>query len=229
MAGTYRVLLTRADNAGLRALLDGVAVVAVPLIALRPSGVALPVPAAEDWVVYSSVPGVRFAGRLAESPARLAAVGPKTAAALAAAHRAPEVVPEHGHAEGLARALGEQVRGRTVWLPGPAGPRSGLREALAARGADPRELAVYENHLPRGAQADLAAAGPVDLVACASGSAVRHYLAAGGDPAVPVAAIGPSTAAVCRELGLTLAGVADPHTAEGLAVLIRDLSCRTSA
>lgn len=230
MAGPYRVLLTRADNRTLQEPLQaaGLAVLAVPLIAIVPTGEPLPETRAGDWVAYSSVAGVEHAAALAVGPVGLAAVGPQTAAALAAWVRAPDVVPQQAHGAALAAALGDRVHGRRVWLPGPRGGRSGLRHALLALGAEPRELAVYETVCPQGASTALDRAGPVDVVVFASGSAVRHYLAAGGDPECVAVAIGPSTAAVASALGLGVAATADPHTAEGLVAAVLALSRRPS-
>jgi len=230
MAGPYRVLLTRADNRTLQEPLQaaGVAVVAVPLIAMVPTGTPLPETRAGDWVAYSSVAGVAHAAALGVGPVGLAAVGPRTAAALAARVRAPDVVPAQAHAAALAAALGERVRGRRVWLPGPRGGRSGLRQALEILGAEPLEVAVYETICPAGAGAALARVGPVDAVVFASGSAVRHYLAVGGDPECPAVVIGPTTASVATALGVQVAATADPHTGAGLVAAVLALSRRPS-
>jgi len=229
MSRPYRVLLTRADNRSLSEPLvaAGLAVVEVPLIGRVPLTRPLPETRAGDWVAFSSVAGVAHAADLGRGPVGLAAVGPQTAAALASAVRAPDVVPSRGHAAGLAEALGERVRGRRVWLPGPTGGRSGLRQALEALGAQAVEVAVYETVCPDGAAMALARARPFDAVALASGSAARHFLAAGGDPDCPVAAIGPSTTSVCQALGLHVAAVAEPHTAAGLVAALIALSRRT--
>ena len=230
MSRPYRVLLTRSDNSRLRAGLfaAGLEVVEVPLIALVPISRTLPETRAGDWVVYSSVAGVACAAGMAVGPVGLAAVGPHTAQALAERVRAPDVVPEEAHSAALAQALGERVRGRRVWLPGPSGGRSGLRQALEALGAEALEVDVYDNVCPTTAAADLARAGRVDVAVFASGSAVRHYVASSGDRTVPVVAIGPSTAAVASALGLTVSAVARPHTAEGLVSAVVDLSGRPS-
>ncbi len=200
----------------------------MPLIALAPTGRPLPETRAGDWVAYSSVAGVIYAAAMAVGPVGIAAVGPRTAQALTDRVRAPDVVPREAHSAALARALGDRVHGRRVWLPGPSGGRSGLRQALEAQGAEAREVVVYDNVCPPTAAEGLAEAGRVDLGVFASGSAVRHYVASGGDLGVPVVAIGPSTAAVSSALGLTVAATAEPHTVEGLVAAVIGLSGRPS-
>ena len=90
------------------------------------------------------------------------------------------------------------------------------------------EVVVYDNVCPPMAAEALAGMGPVDAGVFASGSAVRHYVASGGDRGVPVVAIGPSTAAVASALGLTVAATAQPHTVEGLVAAVIALSGRPS-
>ena len=93
-----------------------------------------------------------------------------------------------------------------------------------ARGAALLRAPLYRNVAPPGAGEALDAALPAAVIALASGSAARHLAALGRDlGGARIAAIGPSTARVCRELGLEVSAVADPHTAAGLAAAIRGL------
>ena len=100
-----------------------------------------------DWIVFSSTNGVRaFAHRLAAAgdarllaTARLAAVGPKTAAALAAEHLACDLVPETHSAAGLLEA----------WTNEPPGRRFLLIQADRGRDTLERELTAQEHHVER--------------------------------------------------------------------------------
>jgi uroporphyrinogen-III synthase len=227
MDGPYRVLLTRADNASLRRPLvaAGLAVVEVPLVSIVPTGVALPEPGPLDWVVYTSVQGVRFGHGMARSAGRLAAVGPKTAAALQACVRAPDLVPASAHGKALAQALGERVRGARVWLPRALVVPPDLDRDLRDLGADPVGVAVYRTVCPVDAGLALRNAMPVEGVAFASGSAARHYCLSGGPVSgLQFFVIGPTTAAVCADLGLRISAVADPHDAGGLVQAILSVS-----
>jgi uroporphyrinogen-III synthase len=227
-----RVLLTRAagKNAAVAAALPGCEVIEVPLIALESVDSPLPDPPDGAWVIFTSgraVAEARDRGWLARlALCRVAAVGPATARALTAAGRPPDLVPADTHAAGLLAALdalGEPLAGRPVLYPCAERTQGDLEAGLAARGAQLNRLVLYRNICPPGAAAALAAAWPVDVIALASGSAARNLIAAAGAldlSAAAVVAIGPSTAATCAALGLTVRAVADPHTAEGLAAAV---------
>ncbi len=202
-------------------------VIEVPLVGFEATGVHQPVPESSDWVVYTSVNGVLFGGGMAVHGGPVAAVGPATAQALTERGVRVEVMPPVARGAALAAALVERVEGRRVWLPRAERVSPDLEVSLRHMGAEPVGVPVYRNVMPPGASFALEQAGEVDAVAFASGSAARHFLEAGGQGTGPkVAVIGPSTAAVCQELGLKVAAVADPHTAEGLAAVLLALSRR---
>jgi uroporphyrinogen III methyltransferase / synthase len=254
-----RVLVTRprAQAGELAALLEdlGADVILVPTIEIAPA----PDPAAldaavaragsYDWIVFTSVNGVRvFLARLAAlgldvrtlAAARLAAIGPETAAALERALLRPAVVPDDYRAEGLLDALaGSDVRGRRVLLPRAAGARAILPDALRARGAVVDEVIAYAAVSP--ADADVAGlraaldAGAIDVVTFTSSSTVRNFaslvgaetvrgLARPGGPRI--ACIGPVTAETARETGLRVDVVSVVYTAAALARAIADEFCK---
>jgi len=223
MGRPYRVLLTRADNRRTRELLEdaGVAVVEVPLVAFEATHIELPEVGPEDVVAYTSVNGVVFGGALAQAAGTVAAVGPSTARALEEAGRSADIVPQRALGHALAEALGPSITGRRVWLPRAEVVPPGLVQRLGDLGADPVPIPVYRNVLPAGAAAALAGLEPIDAIAFASGSAAHHFLVAGGRLGrMLVVVIGPSTARACVDLGLEVASVADPHTADGLAAAV---------
>ncbi len=224
----------------------GAEVVLFPTIAIAPApdpaelDRAVETAGAYDWIVFTSVNGVRvFFERVAAlgrdvrelAGARIAAIGPETAAELERRLVRPAVVPADYRAEGLLAALDETaVRGRRVLLPRAAGAREILPAELRARGALVDEVIAYAAVPPPGADVDgmraALAAGEIDAVTFTSSSTVRNFAALIGDAAVAemgramrplVACIGPITADTARELGLRVDVVPDRYTASALA------------
>lgn len=217
-----RVLLTRAQGRN-RTLLDalsGLDCVVVPLIAAEPLPHALPDQV--DRVVVTSATVFQVA-TLPRAP--LAVVGPATLAAARARGLAPDVVAPRALGESLVHALGD-VAGQRVLYPRAEHVPPAFEASLRARGAYVVSIPVYRTVCPADAPQRVAAALPADWVVFCSGSAARHWVAVQG-PAIPAVCIGPSTAAVCRSLGLPVAAVADPHTAAGVARAIRQLTDTT--
>jgi uroporphyrinogen-III synthase/uroporphyrinogen III methyltransferase/synthase len=213
----------------------------IPSIAFAPPADPGPLDAALrdlarfDWAVFASATAVeRTVERLAALgiPAAalarlsLAAVGPATADAVARAVREPDLVPAEATGEAMAAVLAPRVRGRRVLLPRPAEGRPELLDGLRAAGADVAAAEAYRT-VPAPAEAirPLAAwiaAGEVAAVAFASPSAVRAVVAGLGDGVallrrVPLAAIGPTTAAALRAEGLEVAAQPARHTGVDLA------------
>ncbi|BFI94927.1 MAG: hypothetical protein RSP_04370 [Rhodanobacter sp.] len=148
-AGTAAALARRVRACGGEPLL-------LPGLSLRASdaaGLRLEMRAAlkGDLLVFTSPAAVRFAAALAplRGDAAVLAVGQGTAQALHR-HGVQAQMPLRQDSEGLLDlpAL-RDVRGRRVALIGAAGGRGLLREQLAARGAQLRELQVYQRVPPR--------------------------------------------------------------------------------
>ncbi|MBI4515423.1 MAG: uroporphyrinogen-III C-methyltransferase [Deltaproteobacteria bacterium] len=174
-----------------------------------------------DWLVFTSVNGVeKFFERLRQLErdvrvlhrARLAAVGPQTAQALAERGLRVDVMPEEFRAEGVAEAMqAAGVSGQRVLLPRAAGAREILPVMLRAAGAVVEEVASYDTVRPNLDVTELRrqlTGGAVDLVTFTSSSTVRNFLELLGGDAVALLAraaigcIGPITADTARELGL---------------------------
>jgi uroporphyrinogen-III synthase len=193
-----------------------------------------------DWVMFTSANAVDWTverltalGVPVATLARrsLAAVGPATAERLAAAARAPDVVPVQARGDAMAEALRPHVAGKRVLVPRPAEGRPELVAGLLAAGARVTAVEAYrtspappERLAPLGAWL---AAGEIDAVAFASPSAVRAVVAALGPRAALlertlVAAIGPTTAEALRAAGLRAGVQPEHHTGGDLAEAIAE-------
>lgn len=197
-----RILLTRPEGRNeqladaLRAA--GHEVSCEPLIALEPlddEPIGLD---GYDWVLVTSVTGAHELRRRAVGrPARFAAIGEATAAALGGA----DLVPRVSTQEGL---LAE--------LPRPAG-RVLFAGAEAARGLLVEELDA--EFLPLYRTRELAPELPeADLVVLASPSAARAFGALGGT--IPAVSIGPETTAAAEQAGIRVLREASTHDLGGL-------------
>jgi uroporphyrinogen-III synthase len=185
-----------------------------------------------DWVVLTSPSAVRMAvarlraiGRAHElEQLRIAAVGPGTAAALAALGLQPAVVPEAGHRnqEGLADALAGVRPGTRVIFPRALEGREALPRLLAERGVRVDTVPVSQTRA-----CALPPLPAFDAALFASPSAFRAFVAgwtvAALESSVTVA-IGPVTAEAMRELGLKPVVAADPTPAALVAALVQALA-----
>lgn len=225
----HRIVVTRprAQAGGLIDALsaDGAEVIPCPTIEIVPPPSWEPVDAAldriatYDWIVLTSVNGVRaFFDRLCARRqdirrlhrARIAAVGPETAAALAAHGILVDVVPGEFRAEGVAAALAESgVAGARILLPRAGGAREILPQMLRQAGAAVDEVVTYQSARPRALPPELPALlaeRAIDLVTFTSSSTVRHFVELAGAAArtAPAACIGPITAETARTAGLNV-------------------------
>jgi len=224
----------------------GAQVIALPAIAIEPVDdpsqldIALGELASYDWIVFTSANGVHaFERRLRANAldwttrhrARIAAIGPATAATLQALGVTIAVMPSEYIAEKLADALGN-VAGQRILLPRADIARETLRDELRLRGADVNEIAAYRTVAQPLAPELLEHAlgsGRVDAMTFTSSSTVRSLVeslrASGYDPqkalaGIALACIGPITAATLRECGLEPGLVAQEYTIAGLVAAL---------
>ena len=190
-----------------------------------------------DWILFTSAYAVTNWWQLASSARRpvaegtgVAAVGPKTAAALDERGVRVEVIPQEYEKAKLVEALGD-VKGLRILVPRGelAGPA--LAGLLQEKGAIVDDIVIYGTQpvQPDREQVDQLAAG-MDAVLFTSSSTVRYFVAAVEGSAltldvvegVTMACIGPATARTARELGLTVDVVPRHYTTEGLVEALMD-------
>ncbi len=186
------------------------------------------------WVVFTSANAVdvfvnRAVFRKGRPPLpdelKIAAIGPKTAAALQERGIEPSLVPDEYTAEAILPGLGN-LRGKRVLLPCAEIARKTLPEAIRAAGGTADEIPVYHT-LPVTPDADGLAAlkAGVDWVTFTSSSTVQNFtrivrqqdldpLDLPGKP--KIACIGPITGQTAREEGLEVDVIAGRYTTEGL-------------
>jgi uroporphyrinogen III methyltransferase/synthase len=229
------VVVTRArEQAGESATLLrelGADVIQFPTIDIQPLQDYAPVDAAirslasYDWVIFTSVNGVRhFWKRLAAAKldtralgvCGVAAIGPATADALRAKGIEPDFIPEkfvaEGIVDGLTKRCGKNLSGMRMLLPRAAKARDVLPEALGKAGAKLDVLPVYET-TPSSARREEVLerlkAGEIDCITFGSSSTVENLLALipaeelKQFPGLRFACIGPVTAKTLEDAGLT--------------------------
>jgi uroporphyrinogen III methyltransferase/synthase len=182
------------------------------------------------WVVFTSRNGVdAFFELLAASghdarafgPAKIAAIGPKTAAALRAHGLRADFVPPSYVNEALAEGLvNETAAGDRVLLFRAQAARDVVPEVLRAAGREVDDVAAYTTRFVDDATLR-ERAQRADIVTFTSASTVHGFVHNVSDaPDVlahaTIAAIGPVTAAAARELGIRVDVIAEDFTVDGL-------------
>lgn len=242
------VLVTRPDGerdplvARLRAL--GQRVHAVPTVATEPLPFPPPDLGSFDWVVVTSAAGARGLLERVVPPSGpdgppppqgrrrgpcWAAVGPRTAAELAAHGVMATTVPDERVGAAIAGALAERgpLGGLRVLLARADAAAEDLPARLRAGGAVVEELEVYRTIVGPEAMRPALRAALADrelaAVVFASGSAVRGLLRLGGTEArrLPAICIGPVTSAVARAEGFRIVGEATAPGVDELADAVR--------
>jgi uroporphyrinogen III methyltransferase/synthase len=261
-----RVLVTRAREqaGGASSLLRdrGADPVVIPMIEIHPPSDAQPMTAAVaaleryGWVVFTSANGVerlwaevRRQGRDARvfSTAKIAAIGPGTAAALERLGLSADLVAKDHKGEGLAAELVPAVLASGS-AGGPRSPvllaraevaRDVVPDALRAAGCEVDVVAVYTTRPPPRplleALAALLEAREIDAVTFTSSSTVEHLCDALESRAPEllaktcVASIGPITTSTAEKRGLRVDVTASEHTVPGLVCALEDHLARAQA
>ncbi len=210
-----RVIVTRprgrAEELAARLEALGHEVVVCPLIEIQPVGGPVET-SGYDWVVVTSASGAAELARRRRGPLpRVAAIGPGTAAALAAYGIEADLVPRVSTQEGLVAEF-PRPPGRVLF----AGAEGARRLLVQELGADfvplYRTVPLRPERPPEG-----------DLVVLASASAARAFAALRVD--VPAVSIGPQTTEAAVEEGVRVVAEAKTHDLEGLVEAVRSLAC----
>jgi uroporphyrinogen III methyltransferase/synthase len=194
---------------------------------------------AYDWLVFTSANGVtaffdlffkRFHDLRDLGGARIAAVGPATAAKLCELHLQVDLTPDEALGQKIAEAFRkfESIENLKICLLRAEAANPDLPRALEEFGAIVDDIAVYrtvaetEDPAGAGAGADLLEHG-ADWVMFTSGSTVEHFHArfdlpklAKKFPQLKLASIGPETSKAVHALGLAPTFEAREHTTDGL-------------
>jgi uroporphyrinogen III methyltransferase/synthase len=190
-----------------------------------------------DWFVFTSANGVtsffdiffrRFQDLRDIGGARIAAVGPATAAKLRALHLQVDLTPEEFTAKKIAEAFKkyQDIENVKMCLLRAEVANADLPDALAEMGAIVDDIAIYktvpETEDPTGACELLLASG-ADWVTFTSSSTVEHFHARFDlpklmkkFPQLKIASIGPETSKAIAALGLKPTLEAKEHTTDGL-------------
>lgn len=183
-----------------------------------------------DWLIFTSVNGVRFfIEGLKRSPfdlrslkAKICCIGPATRAAVEALHLKVDRMPEEYVAESLVQAFAaDHLEGSRILIPRAAVARDLAPVDLARRGAIVDVVEAYRTVIPENAaeRAGEIFARKPDWITFTSSSTIANFIAVAGRDAlagVKIASIGPITSATIREHGLTVDAEAHPHTVPDL-------------
>jgi uroporphyrinogen III methyltransferase / synthase len=228
---------TQASELAARLRSLGASAVEAPAIRIVPLDGPAPEVAGYDLVCLTSPNGVgvlfsRLAAQgldaRALAGARVAAIGPGTARALAEHGVIADVVPERFVAEGLVEALADVPVSRAL-VARAASARDVLVEGLRSRGAEVDVVALYETVASPLDEAQLAAVRAADYVTFTSSSTVRFFLESAGGSRLQgrIVSIGPVTSATLREHGLSPDVEAGRHDIDGLVdALVADVAVR---
>ncbi|HSC71792.1 MAG TPA: uroporphyrinogen-III C-methyltransferase [Candidatus Methylomirabilis sp.] len=245
-----RILITRTREQAstFAAVLEaaGAEVVEFPTITIVPPESWAPLDAAigrlreYQWVIFTSSNGVRFFRERLQHAGRdvrdlhgitVCAIGPATAAALAAVGVQADLVPTEFKAEGLVEAIGAAtggagIRGARVLLARAAEAREVLPEELTRRGARVDVVPAYRT-IRSAPEAEPVRAmlrdGNIHAVTFTSSSTVTHFLQLVGKDArdllrgIVVASIGPITAETAARHGIASDVVPEKYTIPALA------------
>jgi len=218
----------------------GAQVVQIPTIEIEPAPDWKPLDLAisrlegYDWLIFTSANGVRFfTERLDASSrdlrglrARICAIGPATAAALATLHLKVDLMPAEYVAESVVAAFGKiPLEGARILLPRAAVARDLIPVELQKRGARVTVVEAYRTVPARDVE------WPPDFhpdwIAFTSSSTVENFHSLFGRApleGVKVASIGPVTSATARRLGIDVTAESAEHTIDGMVAAILRLN-----
>jgi len=237
-----KIVVTRAqDQAGelserLRSL--GADAIELPVISIQPPehsaplGLAIAHLADYDWLIFTSVNGVRcFLEHLDRSPhdlrllkAKICAIGPSTRRAIEELHLKVDLMPAEYIAESLVAAFASvELQGKRILLPRAAVARDVIPTELSKLGAQVEVVEAYRNVIPEHASARaheiFSRDKKPDWITFTSSSTVDNTIAVAGREVldgIRIASIGPVTSSTVRKHGLAVDAEAKYYTLDGL-------------
>ncbi|MFO0904684.1 MAG: uroporphyrinogen-III C-methyltransferase [Pirellulales bacterium] len=193
-----------------------------------------------DWLVFSSGNGVRyFLDRIAArghdlrilGGAKLAVIGPGTAAALADYRLQADLQPPEYRAESLAEVLAAPAQGKRCLLLRASRGRDVLPARLAQSAAYVEQVVVYASRDAAVADEevrDRMRRGDIDWVAVTSSAIARSLATLFGDDLrrCRLVSISPLTSETLREQGFAPAAEAVEYTTDGLIAALEEAVAR---
>jgi uroporphyrinogen III methyltransferase/synthase len=193
-----------------------------------------------QWLVFTSVNGVKYFFHRLETlggdvrdlkGVKIAAIGPKTAEAVAAKAIRTDLIPEEYRAEAVVEAFKkENIQGRRILLPRAREAREVLPQELEKLGAVVDVVEAYRTIKPEGDKEEIRGMlqrGDIHMVTFTSSSTVNNFLDMfQGEPVmewmdkVAVACIGPVTAKRAEDKGLKVTLIAKEYTIPSLTQAI---------
>ncbi len=190
---------------------------------------------AYDWLIFTSVNGVKFLiSRLLalgmdirdlKGP-KICAIGPKTAEVLRDLNLQVDFIPSEYRAEGLLqRWRGLNLKGKKFLIPRAKVARDLLPEELRKAGAVVDVVEVYQTILPQREQAkicQLLKEREISAITFTSSSTAQNFTEIIGEEVkeltagIPIASIGPITAAKVRSLGMETTIMPEEYTIPAL-------------
>ncbi len=193
-----------------------------------------------DWVIFTSANGVealfdrmKCLGLDTRSfaSAKVGAIGPATAQALARRGISADFVPDEYVSEAVVKEMGGmELEGARVLLPRADIGREALSEGLIRLGARVDQVAAYRTLVPQESWSrarELLQDGRIDVATFTSSSTVRNLISLLNGDTTPlkeavICCIGPITAATAREIGLRVDVIARQYTVEGLVEALKE-------
>lgn len=227
--------------------LEGAEVIHFPTILLKPVeenyllDKAIESISTYNWIIFTSAAAVDFFWKRLEERGKdsrylkglkIAAIGPVTANRLREKGIVADIVPEDYSTQGLIKKLEElNLRDQSFLLPRSSIANPLLGKELQKRGAKVKEIKLYSTEpasLPSTVVNKIyneLCQGRIDLVTFTSGSTLLSFLKLLGKEclsAIKVACIGPATAKIAEENGISVNIISPLYTFEGLVQAIKD-------
>ena len=183
-----------------------------------------------SWLIFTSQNGVKVFRRRLEAlhldcrclcGVKVAAIGPRTAVAVAELGVKVDITPKEYKQEGLLAALKKQkIDGARILIVRAQEARDVLPRGLAKAGARVSVIPAYRALPRKRAAGDRAILNNCDLVSFTSSSCVEGFVKVFGKKrpvGMKFASIGPVTSDTAKKNGLKIAAEAREYTLEGLA------------